>query len=202
MKSILIAILPLIAWESASAQLSTISTYSSGSGLGPTTTIQPTANGYNYYTIGGPNGGSWGGVVATPGSSVQAAIGPQGKVVPIVSPAPAAVSPATADPALIAAQIAAANAQELAADAQILAALQPLPSRPAPIRIAPPTSVTHADPINREFVSLFQKLGSKDRRNQFWRDFQADFPAGSLTNFPTRSALPYLKLWLRDHSSP
>jgi len=181
---------------SAFAQVQSISTYGSGVGLGSFTTIQPTGNGYTYSTIGGPNGGSWGGVIASPGTSLQAAVGPRGNVVPIASVAPAPVVAPTPDPALVSAQIAAANAQELAADAQLL---ESLPAFPRPVRVARAIPVDHTRELNAEFVSLFGRLGTKERRDQFWRDFQADFPEGSVKNFPTQAALPYLKLWLRDH---
>lgn len=199
-ESIFVALLPcLVFFGEAHAQVQSISTYGSGIGLGPTTTILPTGNGYTYSTIGGPSGGSWGGVIASPGTAVQAAIGPNGTVVPIVSTVPAA-APAP-DPALVAAQIAAANAQQLAADAQLMAAMETLPPRPAPICVARAIPVIRPDPTKAEFDSFFAKIGSKERRAQFLRDFQADFPAGSVSNFPTRAALPYLKLWLRDHET-
>lgn len=104
----------------------------------------------------------------------------------------------TPDPSLVSAQIAAANAQELAADAQLLESLPAVP-RSVPVRVARAIPVDHDREVNAEFVSLFGRLGSKERRDQFWRDFQADFPKASFTNFPTRESLPYLKLWLRDH---
>lgn len=188
----------------ALAQIQSISSYGSGIGLGPTTTIVPTGNGYTYTSMGGAAGPSWGGVIVSPGTAVQAAITPAGIVTPIVSAAPPpsamAIPAPTPDPALVSAQIAAANAQQFAADVQALASIESLPPPPARVGVKRAIPVARPDPINQEFVSLFQKLGTKERRQQFWRDFQADFPAGFLTNFPTLSALPYLKLWLRDHS--
>lgn len=198
MKPPLVAVLILAASGGALGQIQSIFTYGSGVGLGPVTTIQPTGNGYTYSSIGGPNGGSWGGVIASPGTSVQAAVGPRGNVVPIVSAAPAPVVAPTPDPALVSAQIAAANAQELAAYAQLLESLPATP-HPVPVRVARAIPVDQNREVNAEFVSLFGRLGSKERRDQFWRDFQADFPKASFTNFPTRASLPYLKLWLRDH---
>ena len=198
MKPPLVAVLILAASGGALGQMQSISTYGSGIGVGPVTTIQPTGNGYTYSTIGGPNGGSWGGVTASPGTSVQAAVGPRGNVVPIVSVAPAPVVAQTPDPALVSAQIAAANAQELTAYAHLLESL-PATTHPVPVRVARTIPVDQSREVNAEFVSLFGRLGSKERRDQFWRDFQADFPKASFTNFPTRASLPYLKLWLRDH---
>jgi len=200
MKPPLAAVLILAASGGALGQIQSISTYGSGIGLGPVTTIQPTGNGYTYSTIGGPNGGSWGGVIASPGTSVQAAVVPRGNVVPIVSVAPAPVVAQTLDPALVSAQIAAANAQELTAYAHLLESLPAAP-HPQAVRVARAIPVDRNNEVNAEFVSLFGRLGSKERRDQFWRDFQADFPLGSVTNFPTRAALPYLKLWLRDHGT-
>jgi len=187
--------------QGARAQLQSITTYGSATGLGGTTTIQPMGNGYTYATIGGPSGGSWGGVIASPGTAVQAAIGPQGAVVPIVSTAPAPVVAPAPDPALVAAQIAAANAQELAADAQFLQSLPAIPSRAAPIRVARAIPVDHSKELNAEFSALFKKIGTKERSDQFWRDFRADFPGASSKSFPTQASIPYLKLWLRDHET-
>jgi hypothetical protein len=198
MKPPLVAVLILAASGGAYGQNQSIYTYGSGIGLGPVTTIQPTGNGYTYSTIGGPNGGSWGGVIASPGTSVQAAVSPRGNVLPIVSAAQAPVVAPTADPALVSAQIAVANAQELTAYAHLLESLPAAP-HPEVDRVARGIRIDRSNEVNAEFVSLFGRLGSQERRYQFWRDFQTDFPKASFTNFPTRESLPYLKLWLRDH---
>ena len=194
-----IALIPLLGASPAIAQMQSITTYGGGAGI-QTTTISPTyGGGYNYTTFGGPNSGSWGGVSASPGTAVQAAVGPHGNVVPIVSTVPASVVAPAPDPALVSAQIAAANAQELAADFQLLQSLPATRHGAPPVRVARAIPVDQNTEVNTEFVSLFGRIRAKDRRAQFWRDFQADFPTGSATNFPTRAALPYLKLWLRDH---
>ena len=196
MKPPLVAVLILAASGGALAQIQSNSTYGSGIGAGPVTTIQLTGNGYTYSTIGGPNGGSWGGVIASPSTSGQPADSPRGNAVPIVSAAPV-VAP-TPDPALVSAQIAAANAQELTAYAHLLESLPAAP-HPEVDRVARGIRVDRNNEVNAEFISLFGRLGSQERRDQFWRDFQTDFPKASFTNFPTRASLPYLKLWLRNH---
>jgi hypothetical protein len=198
MKPPLVAVLILAASGGAYGQNQSISTYGSGIGLGTVTTIQPTGNGYTYSTIGGPNGGSWGGVIASPGTSVQAAVSPRGNVLPIVSAAQAPVVAPTPDTSLVPAEIADAKAQELTAYAHLLESLPAAP-HPEVNRVARGIRVDRSNEVNAEFVSLFGRLGSQERRYQFWRDFQTDFPKASFTNFPTRESLPYLKLWLRDH---
>lgn len=71
---------------SVQAQLSqAITTYSNDRGP-QTTIISPNmSGGYNYSRIG--NGGTvWGGVYASPGTTVSAAVGSRGEIVPIVTP--------------------------------------------------------------------------------------------------------------------
>ena len=81
-------VLFLLLWGAAAgvAQMQSITTYGGGAGI-QTTTISPNyGGGYNYVTFGGPNSGSWGGVSASRGTQVSAAVTTRGDLVPIVSP--------------------------------------------------------------------------------------------------------------------
>jgi len=213
MKKPLFAVVILVASGGAMAQLpTTITTVSSAGGLGPVTTISPSGNGYTYTTIGGPRGGEWGIVEVTGGNNVSAAVSPLGGVVPIVTPAAPPTTPTPAlmpNPLVVSAQIAAANARrqeeemrQFEADMAHLEPIPDIPAMPRSRRVERAIPVYRPDPLKNEFTILFNKLGSEERRAEFWRDFQADFPAGSATNFQTPAALPYLKLWLRDHQTP
>ena len=114
----------LLMTSAAAAQMQGITTY--GPAGIQATTIYPTANGYSYTTVG--NGGSrWGGVSGTPGTSVCAAVGTRGQVIPVVT--------AGADPYGMEAQAAACRDawaqvnQQNANDLAMLASMGPLPAK-------------------------------------------------------------------------
>jgi len=185
------------------AQMQSITTYGGSGGI-QTTTISPTyGGGYNYTTFGGPNSGSWEGVSASPGTTVQAAIGAHGSVVPIVSTVPASVVAPAPDPALVSAQIAAANAQELAADFQLLQSLPPAPRRPVAQKpselhkeIPPPAAYNNN--TYGKYAWLHNQL-SRDCMKQLATDWQRDSASKPGDMHDPRVLLAYLRLWVRAH---
>ena len=84
-----LTIIALALTSNAQAQFgSTVTSYGNSGGMN-TTTIYPTGNGYNYSSIGS-GGPHYGGVIASPGTTVTPTVGRGGIVTPIVTPAPSA----------------------------------------------------------------------------------------------------------------
>lgn len=175
----------LLCSAAASAQQQSIITYGNNS-WPQTTIISPTSSGYNYTVWNaGPRSGSWGGVTAAPGTTVSAAVGQRGELVPIVIPkADGIVEMAT-----------------LSAPAYNL----PMPSIP---RSAPTASTKETarkeipPPANYntygKYAWLHNQL-SRDCMAQFADDWKRDTGLGKDALNDPHALLGYLRLWIRSH---
>jgi hypothetical protein len=190
--------------SSAIAQMQTITTYGNNS-FPQSTTISPTYNGgYNYTTFGGPHSGSWGGVTASPGTQVSAAVTSRGEVVPIVNPAPRndILDQVAEQNAAINTQIAAQNEELLSLP------LPPINSGHAdiyPARAVPPALLYRAPqppPPNssayQQYIFLYNQF-TPAAMKQISKDWLADSQLRQQDRVDPHALLAYTKAWLRIH---
>ena len=176
----------IICSTAAIAQQQSIITY--GNNIWPQTTIiSPTSSGYNYTVWNaGPRSGSWGGVTAAPGTTVSAAVGQRGELVPIVIP----------------------KADGIVEMATLSAPAYNLPPMPAIPRSAPTASTKEAarkaipPPANYntygKYAWLHNQL-SRDCMAEFAADWKRDTGLGKDALNDPHTLLGYLRLWIRSH---
>ncbi len=200
-----------------------------GSGWPQTTIISPTSSGYNYTTWNaGPRSGQWGGVTASPGTSVSAAVGPRGQIVPIVTPtAPAPIlnpQPVPVSyPEIIPIPVK-QHTQEYIFPKMPKGFYtwteetfgykkgQKITSQDKQRAIEAYVIYLENHAQNTNTVEQYPKWKAEAEKkeykelfqkvtdtNQFWKDFYADWQIAPQTPTPVVYMIPYLRIWTRNH---
>lgn len=184
--------------------MQSITTYGGGGGI-QTTTISPTCNGgYNYNTFGGANSGSWGGVSASPGTQVSAAVTSRGEVVPIVKPAPRhdILDQVAEQNAAINAQIAAQNAAILSQPLPEILPGGAVPRQPRGVPSAKRYQTPKPPPPNSsayyQYVFLHNQLTPEGIR-LLAKDWITDSQLQQKDLVDPHTLLAYLTVWVRLH---
>ena len=185
----LIPVLGILLVAAALAQMpQTITTYSSTS-WPQTTTIWPQpGGGYNYTRIG--NGGpAWGGVTAAPGTTVSAAVGSHGQIVPIVTPK--APEPSVIEMTAIDAPI-----YGLPSLPRLRSSIVKQPAKVPQKEIPPPAAYIN-NPYG-QYAWLHNQL-TRDSMTQLAIDWRKDSGSKKGDMHQTKALLAYLRLWVRSH---
>ena len=190
MKTKYIILSALILTPGIQAQMpQSITTYSSSS-FPQTTTIWPQqSGGYNYSVIG--NGRSrWGGVSAAPGTTVSAAVGSRGEIIPIVTPT--APAPTLGEMPVLPMPISYPVGGYIPRPR--IQKSQPIKQYPKEI---PPPAVYMNSPYG-QYVWLHNQLTS-DCMKQLAIDWRKDSGSTPGEKHETKTLLAYLRLWVRSH---
>jgi hypothetical protein len=184
--------------------MQSITTYGGGAGI-QTTTISPTYNGgYNYTTFGGQNSGSWGGVSASPGTQMSAAVTSRGEVIPIVKPAPPhdLLDQVAEQNAAINSQIAAQNAAILSQPLPEILPGQPIPRRARGVPPAKRYPTPQPPPPNSsayyQYAFLHNQLTSQGMR-MLAKDWITDSQLQHKDPVDPHALLAYVTVWVRFH---
>jgi len=176
----------------AHAQMQSITTYGNNS-WPQTTTIWPQpGGGYNYTRIG--NGGpAWGGVTAAPGTTVSAAIGSRGGVIPIVSPQASYLDGINAQQDAVRANLEAQTAALLSAPVVVPAGNQRQAYNQG-YQDAKKEAQYEADKAEVKKIKA-----SITDTNLLHADALRDLGLKSGDKIDARDLLGYLRLWVRTH---
>ena len=161
--------------------------------------FSPCGSGYQYSTIGGPGGGSFGSVQVSPGSQISMAVGPQGGVIPIVTPSQPI--PAASHRIVVPEYIPEYRTEYIPEPFPVYVRMPtPRPKTHVPAPSPSPKRISKAerDATLAEMNQLYKGIAVDDRK-QFWDDFYADWRVAPQTPIPTEYMIPYLRMWSRTH---